>query len=281
MSENDMIFPSFGDQILSPDIKWMEELDSDASNIENSHFLSFQQFLQFPFNNLSLEASISNKFSSDQENLIIKARNILHNLKSLDIFQPETYQLFYQLSLALAIDPKIALELPEDSSQYVVKCWVIGQTISTNLSLAFRLWRDQLFHPPPFSDRVSLQAVLLLLDTLVAHYEPTNLPPITSDEFEIIFALAYTSSRSLSPTLASFVLPHVIPLIVQSAAAHLVFRRMLPYCAMEDPKGRKVALSILVNIITNHERFPSSVSTWISLHRMYHLLYFFFHERLL
>ena len=85
----------------------------------------------------------------------------------------------------------------------------------------------------------------------------------------MIFALAYTSSRSLTPHLASFVFPHLIPLITPSAAAHLVFRRMLPYCAMENAKGRKVALSILVTIITNHERFPSSVSTWISLHRMY------------
>lgn len=250
-----------------PDLRWMEPLLEDISNIENTYFLSFQQFLQFPI--YDIENSLVTILNNEWNDIAEKAREIIKNINKLSFEDPKCFSAFLTLSKGLEIEPTIALEMTEEKVNIPIKAWIIGQIPSTKLPFAFRLWREHIFIQSYVKERIPCHAALLLLDSLVTKCQQTKVPPFRSDEFELVFALAYCSSRSPAPKLASFVLPHLVPLIAPSISANLLFRRILPYCAMENKKGQKVALSILEEIITNHDRFPSCVSTWISLHRMY------------
>jgi hypothetical protein len=247
-----------------PDFEWTSEI-TETSRIENYHFASFHNFAAFPLANLGPTLSFEAELLSSDDSIVHRAQSIIQTIGNLAWDQISDMAL---LSWALHRHPDLLRHIPADSP-IVTVVWCLAQCVHVDPDLVMAIWRERLFHPPPVAERIECQAVLLLLESCVRGFQPGDIPPFSSDEFETVFCLAYCSSRSLVPRLASWVLPQLIPLIVQSRAAHLVFRRILPYCVLQTKEGRRVATQVCEEIIGDHVRFPSCVSTWITMHRTF------------
>jgi hypothetical protein len=248
-----------------PDMEWTSELpaDTNLSSTDNFLFHSFNSFIHFPLSNLSFGARIdAEKLSPDL--LSQRAKPILSSISSLQFSAIASWAL---LALALPGCPDLLSLIPRDAP-VIPRVWCLAQCIDQDRALVLSQWRDSLFHPPPYKNRVDCQAVLLLLECCVRHSLPGEdiVPPFRSDEFETVFCLAYASKGSSVRTVARWILPELVPLIAQSNAAHLVFRRILPYCAMEDREGHDMAMHIAEEVIGHQLKFPSCVSTWMTMH---------------
>jgi len=249
-----------------PDMKWTEEIDDETLGVENAHFQSFHNFANFPNNFLGIDMIVEAKILSDTSCFLSRAETILFQVKDLHFSQVANFAL---LSYALRQDICLISKIPNDCPK-VILVWCLCQIIIIDPLFAMKIWHERLFHPPPISDRIELHAVLLFLELCLSKWEPSMPPPITSDEFEVIFALGYCTKRGNVQKLARFIIPLISTNLSSSSASHLLFRRLLPYCSMENNEGRYIALSILEEIIGHHARFPSCISTWISLHRMFY-----------
>jgi hypothetical protein len=249
----------------SPNLDWTTELPPETPGIECLHFHSFRAFACWPMINIAGDTELEGKMMIDTDPFQSLAKSLLSSLPMFDITDIGGLAV---MALALGNDATLLSSIPKETPALLTS-WCAAQCVSVDPRAVMSIWRGHLFHPPPMTNRVALQASLLLLDFCISTFQPSSIPPFTSDEFETVFCLAYCSKRSEAPRLAGLVLRHLCPLIVESGAAHLLFRRMLPYCAMEDHRGRKVALQTVEEVIGHHMRFPSCVSTWITMHRMF------------
>jgi hypothetical protein len=240
-------------------MEWTSELPDDTklSVMDNFLFQSFNSFIHFPIANLSFGARLDAEKLQSSDSLTHRARSILSSLSSLSWSDIANWAL---LALTLPTCPDLLTCIPRDAP-VIAHVWCLAQCIDQHRSIVLARWRASLFHPPPYENRVDCQAVLLLLEFCVRHSLPGEdvIPPFTSDEFETVFSLAYCSCHSKVRTLARWILPELVPLIAQSNAAHLVFRRILPYCAMENKQGHDMAMHIAEEVIGHQLRFPSCV----------------------
>ncbi|OHT02292.1 hypothetical protein TRFO_30615 [Tritrichomonas foetus] len=248
-----------------PDMMWCDPIPENAEDFEDILLSSFRSFTDFPSSFLSIDLVVEAKLLSDDPNFKERAISTLQNLNRIYFGNISELAL---LSFALSKDSSLLSYIPPDSPIPLV-VWCLSQCIDIDVKTVMQYIHSNLLHPPPFTNQTDCQAVLLLLHLCINQFEPENKPPFTSDEFEIIFCLAYCSKRSQVKSLAASLLPHMTPLITQSSAAHLLFRRMLPYCAMEDRDGQKMALTVIEDIISTHSRFLTCLSTWVSLHRLF------------
>ena len=239
-------------------VDWSLPISEDLSD----HIASFHDWTHFPLESIRPEIIEKAKSLTATDEFQTIARNHLANLSDLSFDDLPSCTL---LSLALRENSSLLKSIPPQAPVTPL-VWCLSKCIETDVNEVVRIWREQLFHPPPIKNRADLQAVLFLLDLCVDHLNPGDIPPFTSDEYETIFALAYCPNKAGVSTLASFILPRLTPFIVDSQAAHLLFRRMLPYCAMENKHGRKVALEVAEDVVGHDDRFPSTVSTWITMH---------------
>lgn len=245
-----------------PNMSWAAEVTDDISSVENPHFQAFRDFVYFPGSILPLDILVEAKMMIDKQVLNERAKIVLENLSEFNFSEVDKC---FLLACALAHDSTLLQYIPKDAPVLNI-VWCLAQCVDADVKSVMEIWHKYLFHPPPIADRVACQAVLLLLEFCMTRVEPTAVPLFTSDEYETVFALAYCSQRSQVRKLASFILPQLSPLIIESKAAHLLFRRMLPYCAMTDKAGRRFATQVIAEILSDHTRFPSIVSTWITMH---------------
>ena len=241
---------------------WTSNITEEMPDLENLHFQSFRSFAEFPTNVFGLDIIVEAKMLVRTDPFRDRAKDYLTNLSQFSFSDVAGCGL---VSLALRDDVSLLTLVPNESP-IIPLVWCLANCVEDHVDTVMRIWHERLFHPPPVRDRVDCQAVLLLLEFCMTRLEPTQIPPFTSDEYETVFALAYCSKQTGVSKLASFILPQLTPFIVDSQAAHLLFRRMLPYCAMENKHGRKVALQVIEEIVGHHMRFPSTISTWITMH---------------
>lgn len=246
-----------------PDMLWSQEIPELSSNFEQIIFSSFLSFVEFPSLYIPLDLQIEARFI---ENPFFekRAKLLLHQLNSLDSSQIGEFAI---LSIALKQNPSLMSKISNTASNLKI-VWCLSQCAESEPLKVLQYWSQFLFHPPPISNRIECQAVLLLLNLCISKLEPDIKPPITSDDFEVVFCLAYCLPESEVKALSHSIIPQIALLLIESNAAHLLFRRMLPYCSMSNKQGRKMALKITETILSHHERFLSCITTWVSLHRM-------------
>jgi hypothetical protein len=244
-------------------MEWTSKIPADIkpSAIDNFLFQSFNSFVNFPLSQLSFTLRLEAEKLQSTPALLSRARTLLITVPSLPFTDVPNWAV---LALALRFSPDLIASLPRDCPA-IPRVWSIAQCVAPRCDFGISEWRS-LFHPPPISDRLACQAALLLLEFCVRHCAPAEVPPFRSDEFEAVFCLGYCDKRSQVRTLARWILPELVPLIAQSTAAHLVFRRILPYCAMESREGHEMAMHIAEEVIGHQLKFPSCVSTWITMH---------------
>lgn len=241
-----------------PNMTWESSPRAKIRDESHQIFISFKEFISFPINQF-------------QQDTIEKAQNLLGNAPFEDLFPADKEFEISDLPTSLLIslhlqkDGMLLEKIPENM-QPVKYVWCLSQCLENNPTDVMLLCRKRLLHPIPFDDFMSSHAIMLLLNKLLDHFQPSDLPPFTSDEFEVIFTLAYCADENDLHFLARFIVKKMLPLINSSRAAHLLFRRMLPYCSMDKYKGRKYALYSIETMLEDQERFPSIASTWISLH---------------
>ncbi|EAY22855.1 hypothetical protein TVAG_076020 [Trichomonas vaginalis G3] len=245
-----------------PDMRWQREYIAGVTDIESDYIGSFDTFLNFPLNLLSVDELVKAKLYSKTADYQSRAFGILMNIENLDFTNIDS---LFVLSLALRSNSKLFNEIKAMPS-FDIYLWLIGQIMENDPVLAATLWNDKLMIPQYYKDRVKLQGIILLLEPLCKSWSDIEIPSLDSDKYETIFAFAYGNAPVDIKNLCQFILPRLIPHIAESNASHLYFRRMLPYCVMENRKGRKCAFKILEEILGHHTHFPSCVSTWISMH---------------
>lgn len=251
---------STGDEV--PDMEWRRTMPDNLGSEENEHFHSFINFVKFPISSLDITDYVEGQRIVKRPSSKEIVAHLLSNISDLDFNQVGNLAL---ISLALCEDPDLITAVPKEAPVDLF-VWCISQFADSHTPLTARLWRDRLFHPPPLENREDLQLTLLLLEYFTSLWNDDNVSPFSGDEFETVFALAFCTKRGGVNRLAHLVLKQIKPTIIQSQAAALVFRRMLPYCAMSDPNGRNFALNTLEEIICQIGRLPSCASTWVSLH---------------
>ena len=258
------ISTGYGDAV--PDMNWSEEIINDISIDENDHFESFHKFVDFPVHAISLDLVFEAGILAGTQEFKNTAKELLRNIKKLDFSQVSNFAI---LAFALRNDPKLLNEIPEDAS--IVKyVWCASQCLENDVERVATLWNNRFMVRNNHKDHKGFQAALLLMEIISQKWENIEVPPLESDKYEYMFVIAYGKNADRwSENMkkhASFILPQLMPLIADSNASHLFFRRMLPYCAMENDEGRRSALDLLEQIIGHHSQFPSCISTWITMH---------------
>ena len=261
--------------VKKADMAWSEPIPDESEDFEQIVLSSFQNFCEFPISHLSIDIILEAKLIQRSEYFVKRAESIIKNsLNNYDLVNNDDMNKTAELallSLALQSYPSLIKDIPKNVP-ILMTVWCLSQSVNADVNIVVKFWQKHLFHPPPISNYTDCHAVLLLLQMCLSKLEPTNKSVFTSDEFEVVFCLAYCSKRSNVKALAASLIPCMSDLIIQSSAAHLLFRRMLPYCAMENKEGQKMAFTIIEEILSHHIKFLSCISTWISLHRMYYFL---------
>lgn len=261
---------------IEPDKMWSEPIPDNTIDFEEFIYRSFKKFIEYPSSSLALDLHVEANLLINNPFFKERAISILQHLNK-DTFSDKSQLLL--LSYALSNFPSLLEYIQFDKSYYLLIIWCLGQVLDRDGQIVVKYFHEILFkiNNLPIEDRVNSNAFLLLLQLCLQKVEDMSLnrPPFTSDEFEVVFCLAYCSKRSQSKALAASIVPQMAGFISQSNAAHLLFRRLLPYCSMENREGRKKALGIIESIISDYERFLPCISTWISLHRMYFIYIIF------
>ena len=245
-----------------PDMGWSNEINEPISRILNDQFESFHKFIDFPIHSISLDLIVEAKFLSNTEEFEKTSKKFLREINNFDFSYVQNFAL---IALALRNNIKLLNELPKDTKIQIF-VWCLGQCVEENVEKVAKIWDEVLMKRENFSNRVDMQAIILLMELIAQKWVNIEIPPLESDKYESLFALSFLTHTINVKNQASFVLPQLMPLVAESAASHLFFRRMLPYCAMEDKEGRNSAIDLLEQIIGHHSNFPSCVSTWIAMH---------------
>jgi hypothetical protein len=258
------ISTSYSDAI--PDMHWSHEIADNVSIDENDHFESFHKFVDFPVHDISLDLMFEASILSETQEFKNTAKELLRNINKLNFSQVSNFAV---LAVALRNDSSLLDEIPNDANivEYV---WCASQCLENDLEKVSDLWNNCFMSRSSNRSSKGFKAILLLMEIISRKWEDIEVPPLGSDKYEYIFAIAYGRNESHwsvnSRKHAAFVLPQLIPLVAGSNASHLFFRRMLPYCAMENDEGRRSALDLLEQIIGHSSQFPSCISTWITMH---------------
>lgn len=267
-----------------PDKMWENPLPDNAENFEDQYYQSFKTFVEYS-TSLSTDLVVEVNILKYNPYFEERAKSILRNINKLSF--SNTSELWL-LSYALSKNPTLLSRIEINENNYVIIIWCLAQCVDSDINYVLSFFHEKLFDKPPVSNQVNCHAFLLLLHFLLTKLDISDddQPPFSTDEFEVIFCLAFCSKRSQAKALAASIVPLMANFISQTNASHLLFRRMLPYCAMVNRDGQKMALAIIESIVSNYERFLSCMSTWISLHRMYFLaasvtnhLYATFHSK--
>ena len=245
-----------------PDMSWANEITEPISGILNDQFESFHKFIDFPIHSISLDLIVEAQFLSNTEEFIETSKKILKDINNFDFSYVQNFAL---IALALRSDIKLLNVIPQNTNIQIL-VWCLGQCVEINVEKVAKIWDEVLMRRQNFDNRVDMQAIILLMELIAQKWVNIEIPPLESDKYESIFALSFCNSKINVRNQASFVLPQLMPLVAESAASHLFFRRMLPYCAMENKEGRNSALDLLEQIVGHHSNFPSCVSTWIAMH---------------
>ena len=261
-------------QEIEPDMMWSEPLPDNTEDFEQLTSSSFHDFIEYPVSFVSAYLKLEAEFLvSTNPYFKEQAISILQHLDNIDISKSSSISQLLLLSYAISSYPSLLDYIQFEKSPYLLIIWCLGQCINTDIQTVIKYFHEKLFiiDNLPISDQVDCYAFLRLLQVCIDKIEGITFskPPFATDEFEVIFCLAYCSKKSQAKALAASIVPQMAGLISQSSAAHLLFRRMLPYCSMENRKGQKKALGIIESIVSDYERFLPCISTWISLHRMF------------
>ena len=234
---------------LEPDMGW-----SVPSTETGHYFSSFKSFLEFPFYDFDVDLLITGKMLLEDGYMVEYAHDILRRLESVSF---DDVASFACLSFALEKDPSL-ISIVMDSQPSLQLVWCIGQC--RGFQGIMRVFNK----PFPFDNMVLGEATILLMEYMIDKQFPKSMSPFTSDTYEVFFYLGYCNEKF--SLWARVVLPVMTPLIVESSISHILFKRMLPYCAMVDEDGRDFALELESNILSRFSAFPSCASTWISIH---------------
>lgn len=234
--------------------EWAE----DGCNVEAA-LQSFHKFIDFPVQTDGISAA--------SDGCSERCLNVIDDLDSTDFEQTDD---FYVLSAALRENPMLMLEVDKKADIKKI-VWCLGQCIKSGkdgVDFAIEYIQKNLLHP------INLEfdfcnCMLLIMNLCLDFYEMNEFPPFTSDEVEVVFCLAFCQNTINVNSLAALVVEKMARFASESSAAHLLFRRLLPYCSMESENGRNFALTYIEEIFSNHKHFLSCISTWISLHRLF------------
>lgn len=254
---------------IEPDKMWSEPLPDNSVNFEQLYYSSFQKFIEYPTSSLPLDIRVEAQLLTKNPCFKERAISILQQLNKINLNSISQLSL---LSYALSNDSSLLRYIQFENSPYLIIIWCLSQCVDNDIQSVITYINEKLFDKNnlPISDQVDCYAFLLLIQLCLQKIETIsfNKIPFPTDKFEVVFCLAYCSKRSQAKALAASIVPQMASSISQSNAAHLLFRRMLPYCSMENKDGQKRALAIIESIISDYERFLPCISTWISLHRM-------------
>lgn len=260
-------------QEIELDMMWSEPLPDNTEDFEQLTSSSFNHFIEYPVSFLSTDLKLEAQLLVKNPYFKEHAISILQHLDIIDISKSSSISQLLILSYAISSYPSLLDYIQFEKSPYLLIIWCLCQCINTDIQTVIKYFHEKLFTIDnlPISDQVNCYAFLRLLQVCLDKIDGITFskPPFATDEFEVIFCLAYCSKKSQAKVLAASIVPQMAGLISQSSAAHLLFRRMLPYCSMENRKGQKKALGIIESIVSDYERFLPCISTWISLHRMY------------
>lgn len=246
----------------APDMRWQQKYVLNQTDIESDYVDSFTNFINFPLNLLGVDELFEAKLLSKTNEFEARAHSLLTMIDHLDFANVEN---FFILSLALQNNAKLIAGV-QNTTNFFVYLWCLGQAVENDAQIVAALWNDKLMIHDYYKDQAKMQGTVLLLDYICHKWSSIEMPPLDSDKYETIFAYAFGNAPADIKYLAEFILPRLNPHVAESNASHLFFRRMLPYCAMENRKGRKAAFNILEEILGHHSHSPSCISTWMSLH---------------
>lgn len=221
---------------IQPDFEWKNQVPDNLPSL-TSYFQSFRNFSSFPSSFLPQEILVEGTSYLETKSFYSLAVSLLQNFHSLIFSEISS---FVVLCLILSQKPDLLYYIPKEPPIDLF-CWCLLQLLPVHVKLVFSLIHQHLLHPVPLHSREDLHAILLLIECSSEFWDFEDIPPITSDEYETIFCLAFSPSRSSVNKLASFILPQILPLISSTRAAHLLFRRILPYCSISNAEGREFA----------------------------------------
>ena len=250
--------------VISPELKWMENIPDDEDIYENSHFHYFHEFVDFPISGLEYETLIeANLLESTPEFLHYSEKYLKDNIKKVTF---DNTGFFALASFVLRENPTLIEVIQADEIDFAIYIWCLSQIVDKKLDYVLDILNDKLLKIEQMTSVSKVNGILLLLQVCLSKYDIKSKPPITSDKFELIYAMSYSDEVKDFNKISSFLLPHIVPLISESSAAHLLFRRMLPYCSSPNDKARKAAFEVLEQILGHHTNVPCVISTWLSLH---------------
>lgn len=250
--------------VIKPELKWIESIPEDEDIYENSHFHYFHEFINFPINSLEYDTLIDvNILESTPEFQTYSEKYLKDNIKKVTFDKSGFFAL---ASFILRKNPKLIEVIQMNEINFTIYIWCLSQIVDKSLGYVLEILNEKLLKIEQMTSTERVNGILLLLQVCLSKYNINSKPPITSDKFELIYAMSYSDSIKEYNKISSFLLPHIVPLISESSAAHLLFRRILPYCSCPNDKARKTAFEVLEQILAHHTNVPSIISTWLSLH---------------